>query len=323
MRVTISDVARAAGVSKTTVSRVLNTGTEVDASTAARVREVIDVLGYVPSSGAVGLARGSSRTIGVLTPSLTWPWVGEVLQGVADTVEAAGYGLLLFTCHRGSRSVAHFATQVSARAFDGLLVVLPEGILDTVTAMHRRGMPVVLVDDHGHQPEFPSVATTNRAGGASAAARLLATGRRRPLVVTGPRRFGCVSERLAGFTEALPAAHVVDGEFTEDTGLRAVERALAEGRDIDAVFAHNDLIASGALRALRAAGRRVPDDVSVVGFDDLPMARHTEPALTTVRQPMRAMGEAAARMLLAGLGGDPIPHEPFVLPTELVVRDSA
>ncbi|MFI8521608.1 LacI family DNA-binding transcriptional regulator [Streptomyces sp. NPDC085481] len=323
MRVTISDVARAAGVSKTTVSRVLNTRAEVDAATAARVREVIDVLGYVPSSGAVGLARGSSQTIGMLTPSLTWPWMGEVLQGVADTVEAAGYGMLLFTCNRGADSVAHFATQVSARAFDGLLVILPEGTLDTVTALHRRGMPVVLVDDHGHRPAFPSVATTNHAGGASAAARLLATGRSRPLVITGPARFGCVRERLDGFTDALPTGLVVAGEFTEDTGRDAVVRALAEGREFDSVFAHNDLIAAGALRALRAAGRSVPDDVALVGFDDLPMARHTEPPLTTVRQPMRAMGEAAARMLLAGLGGGPMPDEPLVLPTELVVRRSA
>ncbi|MFF8279821.1 LacI family DNA-binding transcriptional regulator [Streptomyces lateritius] len=323
MRVTIADVARQAGVSKTTVSRVLNAGAEVDSTTAARVREVIRVLGYVPSSGAVGLARGSSRTVGMLTPSLTWPWMGEVLQGVADTVEAAGYGLLLFTCNRGADSVRHFAGQVSARAFDGLLVIEPEDTLDTIAAMHRRGLPVVLIDDRGHHPAFPSVATTNRAGGASAAAHLRASGRTRPLVVTGRRDFGCVRDRLEGFLEVLPTDLVAEGEFTEETGRSGIERALAEGRDFDCVFAHNDLIAAGALRALREAGRAVPDDVAVVGFDDIPMARHTEPPLTTVRQPMRRMGETAARMLLAGLAGEAAPDEPVVLPTELVVRRSA
>ncbi|MBT2442933.1 LacI family DNA-binding transcriptional regulator [Streptomyces sp. ISL-36] len=323
MRVTIADVAREAGVSKTTVSRVLNTGAEVDSATAARVREVIGVLGYVPSSGAVGLARGSSRTVGMLTPSLTWPWMGEVLQGVADTVEAAGYGLLLFTCNRGADSVRHFTGQVSARAFDGLLVIEPEDTLDTLTAMHRRGLPVVLIDDRGHHPAFPSVATTNRAGGASAARHLLDSGRTRPLVVTGRRDFGCVRDRLEGFVEVLPTDLIATGEFTEETGHRGVERALAERRDFDCVFAHNDLIAAGVLRALREAGRRVPEDVAVVGFDDIPMARHTEPPLTTVRQPMRRMGETAARMLLAGLAGEAIPDEPVVLPTELVVRRSA
>ncbi|MFF3291441.1 LacI family DNA-binding transcriptional regulator [Streptomyces sp. NPDC003023] len=323
MRVTIADVAREAGVSKTTVSRVLNTKADVDAGTAARVREVIDSLGYVPSSGAVGLARGTSRTVAMLTPPLTWPWMGEVLQGVVDTVEAAGYGLLLFTCNRGAESVDHFISQVSARAFDGLLVIEPENTLDTITAMHRRGLPVVLIDDRGHHPEFPSVATTNRAGGASAARHLLAGGRRRPLVATGPAAFGCVRERTEGFVGVLPTDLVITGEFTEESGRRAVEQALAEGRSFDSVFAHNDLIAAGVLRALRDAGRSVPADIAVVGFDDIPMARHTEPPLSTVRQPMREMGETAARLLLARLAGEPIGDALVVLPTELVVRASA
>lgn len=200
--VTIADVAQAAGVSKTTVSRVLNTRGEVDASTAARVREVIDRMGYVPSSGAVGLARGSSRTVGMLVPSLTWPWMGEVLQGVVDTVEAADFGQLLFTCNRGAESVARFTSQVSARAFDGLLVAEPENTLEMLTALHRDGLPVVLVDDRGHHPEFPSVTAANAEGGAAAARHLLAGGRRRPLVLTGPARFGCVRDRLAGFRAA-------------------------------------------------------------------------------------------------------------------------
>ncbi|MFF8289372.1 LacI family DNA-binding transcriptional regulator [Streptomyces sp. NPDC016309] len=323
MPVTIADVAREAGVSRTTVSRVLNARAEVDPGTAARVREVIAALGYVPSSGAVGLARGTSRTIAVLTPSLTWPWMGEVLQGVADTVEAAGYGLLLFSSNRGAESVRHFTAQVSARAFDGLLVVEPESTLGALTEMYRRGLPVVLIDDRGHHPAFPSVATTNREGGASAARHLVGSGRTRPLVLAGRRDFGCVRERLDGFREVAPDAYVIDGEFTEESGRRGVERALAEGWDGDGVFAHNDLIAVGALRALREAGRDVPGDVAVVGFDDIPLARHTEPPLTTVRQPMRRMGETAARLLLAGLGGTALPAEPVVLPTDLVVRGSA
>ncbi|MFB7218501.1 LacI family DNA-binding transcriptional regulator [Streptomyces sp. NPDC056227] len=323
MRVTIADVAREAGVSKTTVSRVINTKGEVDGSTAARVREVIAQLGYVPSSGAVGLARGSSRTVGMLVPSLTWPWMGEVLQGVVDTVEAADYGLLLFTCNRGAESVERFTSQVSARAFDGLVVVEPENTLDHLTALHRGGLPIVLIDDRGHHPEFPSVVTTNREGGASAARHLLAAGRTRPLVLTGPQQFGCVRDRLDGFRTVLPTDLVVQGDFTERCGRQVVEQLLADGVEFDSVFAHNDISAAGVLRALRAAGRSVPDDIAVVGFDDIPMAEHTEPPLTTVRQPTRQMGEAAARLLLSHLGGTAVPDEAVVLPTELVVRHSA
>ncbi|MER8088284.1 LacI family DNA-binding transcriptional regulator [Streptomyces sp. NPDC058316] len=323
MRVTIADVAREAGVSKTTVSRVINTKGEVDGSTAARVREVIEQLGYVPSSGAVGLARGSSRTVGMLVPSLTWPWMGEVLQGVVDTVEAADYGLLLFTCNRGAESVERFTSQVSARAFDGLVVVEPENTLDHLTALHRGGLPIVLIDDRGHHPEFPSVVTTNHEGGACAARHLRAAGRTRPLVVTGPQNFGCVRDRLDGFRTVLPTELVVHGDFTERCGRLAVEQLLSCGVEFDSVFAHNDISAAGVLRALRAAGRSVPDDIAVVGFDDIPMAEHTEPPLTTVRQPTRQMGETAARMLLSRLGGTSAPDAPVVLPTELVVRRSA
>ncbi|MGW5271608.1 LacI family DNA-binding transcriptional regulator [Streptomyces sp. NPDC004044] len=323
MRVTIADVAREAGVSKTTVSRVINAKGEVDGSTAARVREVIAQLGYVPSSGAVGLARGSSRTVGMLVPSLTWPWMGEVLQGVVDTVEAADYGLLLFTCNRGAESVERFTSQVSARAFDGLVVVEPENTLDHLTALHRGGLPIVLIDDRGHHPEFPSVVTTNHEGGASAARHLLAAGRTRPLVLTGPQHFGCVRDRLDGFRTVLPTDLVVHGDFTERSGRQAVEQLLAKGAQFDSVFAHNDISAAGVLRALRAAGRSVPDDIAVVGFDDIPMAEHTEPPLTTVRQPTRQMGETAARLLLSHLGGTATPDAPVVLPTELVVRLSA
>ncbi|MFF0394928.1 LacI family DNA-binding transcriptional regulator [Streptomyces sp. NPDC005248] len=323
MRVTIADVAREAGVSKTTVSRVINAKGEVDGSTAARVREVIAQLGYVPSSGAVGLARGSSRTVGMLVPSLTWPWMGEVLQGVVDTVEAADYGLLLFTCNRGAESVERFTSQVSARAFDGLVVVEPENTLDHLTALHRGGLPIVLIDDRGHHPEFASVVTTNHEGGASAARHLLAAGRTRPLVLTGPQHFGCVRDRLDGFRTVLPTDLVVHGDFTERSGRQAVGQLLSAGTQFDSVFAHNDISAAGVLRALRAAGRSVPDDIAVVGFDDIPMAEHTEPPLTTVRQPTRQMGETAARLLLSHLGGTATPDGPVVLPTELVVRLSA
>ena len=327
--ITIADVAARAGVSKTTVSRVLNGRGELDRETAARVRRVIEELGYVPSARAVGLARGRTCIVGMLIPSLTWPWMGEVLQGAVDVVESAGYGMLLFTCNRGEESMRQFASQVSAQSFDGLLVIEPEGTLDYITALHRRGLPVVLIDDRGHQRPFPSVATTNRAGGESAARHLLDLGRRRPLVVTGIERFGCTQERLAGFAEVYAAAGlaldqrlVVEGDFTYDSGRVAARGLFEAGVDIDAVFAHNDLSAAGAMQAIRESGRRVPEDVAVVGFDDVPYASHTEPPLTTVHQPMREMGEAAARMLMSHFEGVPLPETPDVIPTTLIVRGS-
>ena len=141
MPITIADVAARAKVSKTTVSRVLNGKGELDESTAARVRKVIEELGYVPSSRAVGLARGRTRVVGMLVPSLTWPWIGEVLQGAVDVLETERYGLLLFTCNRGDESMRQFGAQVSAKSFDGLLVIEPEGTLEYIATLHARGLP--------------------------------------------------------------------------------------------------------------------------------------------------------------------------------------
>lgn len=329
MSITIADVAARAGVSKTTVSRVLNGKGELDMRTAERVRQVIAELGYVPSARAVGLARGRTRIVGMLVPSLTWPWMGEVLQGAVDVVESEGYGLLLFTCNRGEESMQQFASQVSAQSFDGLLVIEPEGTLAYIEQLHSRGLPVVLIDDRAKQPVFPSVATTNRAGGEAAAQHLLELGRHRPMVITGVDWFGCTQERLAGFRDTYAAAGieldprlVFEGDFTHDCGRKSVQQALDAGLRFDSIFAHNDLSAGGAIQAVRETGRNVPNDVSVVGFDDIPYAQHTEPPLTTVHQPMRLMGQAAARMLMGYFGGQPLPEEPKVLPTTLIVRSS-
>lgn len=327
--ITIADVAARAGVSKTTVSRVLNGRGELDQATAERVRRVIEELGYVPSARAQSLARGHARTVGLLVPSLTWPWMGELVQGVIDTVEAAGYGMLLYTCNRGQESIRQFASQVSANAFDGLIVIEPEGTLDYIDRLHRRGLPVVLIDDREHRPTFASVATTNRVGGAQAARHLIELGRRTPLVVTGEVAWGCTQERLDGFVEEyrraglpVPAERIVEGDFTYERGRALVGGAIEAGLAFDALFAHNDLSAAGAMQAARARGRRVPDDVAVVGFDDIPLAAHTEPGLTTVHQPMREMGDTAARLLMDSLAGQALPMTPTVLPTSLVIRAS-
>jgi LacI family transcriptional regulator len=187
----------------------------------------------------------------------------------------------------------------------------------------------VLIDDRGNQPVFPSVGTTNHHGGAQAARHLLRLGRRRPLVITGMERFGCTRQRMAGFADTFAAAGhplspdlVAPGDFTFDRGRHAVAVRLAAGVPFDSVFAHNDLSAAGAIKAVHEAGLKVPQDVAVVGFDDIPLSAHTDPPLTTVHQPLRQMGETAARTLMAHFDGTPLPSTPTVIPTELIVRAS-
>jgi LacI family transcriptional regulator len=328
--ITIADVAARAKVSKTTVSRVLNGKGELDESTAARVRAVIEEMGYVPSSRAVGLARGRTRVVGMLVPSLTWPWIGDVVQGAVDVLETERYGLLLFTCNRGDESMRQFGAQVSAKSFDGLLVIEPEGTLDYIATLHARGLPVVLIDDRDQlSAHIPSVGTTNHTGGGAAARHLLEIGRTRPLVIAGPERFGCTQQRLDGFASAYAEAghriaddQIFPGDFTFAAGHDGVRFAIDSGVEFDAVFAHNDLSATGAIQSLLDSGRRIPQDVAVVGFDDIPMAAHTQPPLSTVHQPLREMGEAAARTLLAHFEGTPLPNRPTVIPASFTVRGS-
>lgn len=337
MRVTIADIAARAGVSKTTVSRVLNGRPDLDQGTAARVRAVIEKLDYVPSSGAVGLARGRTGVVGVLLPSVAWPWMGEVLQGVIDTIEAAAHGVMLFTCTRGDESMRRFSSQVSARSFDALVVIEPEGTLDYIAGLHVQGLPVVMIDDRGNHARptsvfhsgFPSVATTNLEGAAAAARHLLERGRHHPVVLRGSMKYGCTSERLEGFAEiyataGLPVdpARVVDGQFSIAGGRAAIHALLETASSFDAVFAHNDLSAAGALRGLRAAGLAVPRDVSVIGFDDVPLTEVTEPPLTSVHQPRREMGVAAAAMVLAHVNGSADGGTRQVIPTSLTIRES-
>ncbi|MFI1702988.1 LacI family DNA-binding transcriptional regulator [Streptomyces griseoruber] len=329
MAITIADVASRAGVSKTTVSRVLNGKGEIQEATVLRVREAISELGYVPSAGAVGLARGSTHVIGMLVPEMSWAWTGTVVQAVLDTLEREGFGMRLLTGNRGEESLRRVGVQVAAKSFDGLLVIEPEGTLGYIAELHASGLPVVLIDDRGHRPGFPYVETTNREGGEQAARHLLEIGRRRPLIVTGPEGYGCTQERLAGFVDAYAEAGIaVDGHaifsggFLFEGGRAAVRRALADGVAFDAVFAHNDASAAGVVTGLREVGLEIPRDVAVVGFDDVELASYTYPALTTIRQPMREMGESAVRMLLEHVRGSPQAAASCSLATSLVVRGS-
>jgi LacI family transcriptional regulator len=329
-RPTIADLARSLGLSKATVSRALNGKPDVDRVTRQRVFAGATELGYVASSTARALTNGRSNCLGLLVPSLAWPWILEVLRGVADTVERSVYSLMLYTTARGPDSERAFVSQViPSGGIDGLILVVPDGMLPYVGRLAERGLPVVVIDDRGHHPEFPAVATTNRYGGRSATQHLASMGRRRIAMINGPLEYGCNRERFEGYRQALAEVDIAFepglvevGDFTEEGGALAAAHLLASGRTFDAVFAANDLMAVGALRALREAGRRVPHDVAVVGFDDIPAASQTHPPLTTVHQPLYEMGRAATDMVIAAIRGDAL--EPRLeLPTSLVIRESS
>ncbi|MBV1850906.1 LacI family DNA-binding transcriptional regulator [Catellatospora tritici] len=325
MRTTIADIARLAGVSKATVSRVLNARPDVDPATQQRIQQIMAETGYVPSSHAVDLARGRTRALGVLTPDLRTPWLSELLHGAAEVMQADGYTLSLHPAGDGT-GWDRFAARAAAQSFDGVLAVFPADTASELRVLSERGVPVVVVDGRS-ESTLPAVATDHADGGRRAAEHLLLAGRLRLAMITGPSDHVAVMECAGGFTDRLAAtgavlraACVTEADGTEQGGYDAAQRLLRARQFFDGLFVHGDAMAAGALRALREAGRSVPGEVAVIGFDDLPLAAYTHPALTTVRVPWPELGGTAARLLLDLIGGDVTPAGPTLLPTSLVVR---
>jgi len=331
-RATSADVAARAGVSRTTVSFVLNSraGVTIPDETRRRVELAARELGYQPHGAARALAGGSSNTIGlVLRQSPEQVSVdallAETLWGIGSEAHGGGFRVLVEPL---SPDDGHYSDLVRSQRVDGLIVSGPRTDDEELAALVDDGFPIII---QGSLPDLPatSVDVDNRAGARTAVEHLVSLGHRRIGCVTNaPLAYTAAADRLGGYRDAMEAAGlrfqpelVVEGAFDAASGCTAMLELLARAPDLTAVFVASDIVAFGALRALRESGRRVPADVSVVGFDDIPLARHFDPPLTTIRLPARALGAAAGRALLERLAGR-LGIERRLLPTELVVRDS-
>ena len=326
-RVTIFDVAREANVSFATVSRVVNGKGNVSAQTRERVVQAMARTGYVVNRQARGLAGGRYQVVGLLVPDLDTSYIGEIVRGIDEALAAVAYDLMLYTTHRRKTREAAFAASLTRGMTDGLLLVLPSNPGAYLDSIRRRGFPFVLIDHGGVGGTGPSVGATNRQGAYQATSHLIGLGHRRIGFITGILELGCATDRLAGYRAALAdhglafdAALVREGNFHEPLGYERTRELLATPDPPTAIFASNDLSAFGAMDAIRDAGRRVPDDVSVIGFDDIPTAPFTHPPLTTIRQPLHEMGSLATTMLLEMIDDPNRPVERIDLPTVLVER---
>jgi LacI family transcriptional regulator len=326
-RVTIDDVAREANVSLATVSRVVNGKDNVSPETRERVVQALARTGYVVNRQARGLAGGRYQVVGLLVPDLDTSYVGEIIRGIDDALVPVSYDLMLHTTHRRKTRESVFATSLTRGMTDGLLLILPSNPGAYLDSLRRRGFPFVLIDHGGVEESGPSVGATNHQGAYDATAYLARLGHRRIAFITGNLELGCAVERLAGYRAALDElglpedpALVREGDFHEPLGYERARELMALPEPPTAIFAANDVSAFGALDAIRDAGKRVPDDVSVIGFDDIPDAAATRPPLTTIRQPLREMGRLATRMLLEFIENPNRPAERVDLPTELVIR---
>jgi DNA-binding LacI/PurR family transcriptional regulator len=326
-RPTLEAVAARAGVSRATVSRVVNGRTTVDPGIRDAVLRAVDELGYVPNSAARSLVTQRTDSIALVVsepPTRVFsddPLFSLVVRTAGSELEKAGKQVVLMLAS-STPAQERVERYVAGGHVDGVMFVSMHGGDALPAAIMRLGVPVVSYGRPAVAVDLPHADNDNRGGAAQAVRHLRATGRRRIATIAGPGDMIGGQDRLAGYRDALEGGPelVAEGDFTRASGADAMERLLAADPGLDAVFAANDLMAIGALRALRRAGRRVPDDVAVVGFDDIEAARFTEPPLTTVRHPVVEQATAMVRLLLTPpreRGADRV-----VLPTELVVRDS-
>lgn len=326
---TIYDVAHEAGVSYSTVSRTLTGFEFVKPSTREKVLRAAEKLGYVPNQQARSLAGGRSNLIGVLVPGLGNSYIGEILRGVDEALAESDYNLILYTTHRHNSKESHYAATIMNSGVDGLLLVVPLISTSYLDTLHDQNFPYVVIDQLDKSPKGSFVSATNWQGAYELTQYLLELGHQRIGFISGLAGLNSTGERLAGFAAALSDHNlplqeeiILDGSFSEQGGYAATQKMLALADPPTAIFAANDLSAFGAIEAIREHGLHVPEDISLVGFDDIPQASLIYPKLTTVRQPLDQMGREAVNILLQQIAHPERAKREVTLATEVIIRDS-
>jgi DNA-binding LacI/PurR family transcriptional regulator len=331
---TLDEVAELAGVSRATASRVINGSPLVTPTTRKTVEKSIRRLGYVPNRAARALVTRRTDTIALVVSEpearvFSDPFFRTIVRGISSSIEDTELQLLLLFA-QGAREEAKVERYLRQGHVDGVILMSLHGDDPLPRALTGALIPTVLSGRPRPGERLPYVDADNRGGARDATAHLLSAGRKNVATITGPLDMMAGVDRLDGYKDALAEAGVrlrkglvAYGDFTEDGAAAATEQLLRRQPHVDGIFVASDPMAFGALRALRAAGRRVPDDVAVVGFDDVADAATTDPALTTVRQPLAEMTRALTELLLRRMDGLATDDDFVVCETKLIVRDSA
>ncbi len=331
MTLTLEDIGRLAGVSRSTVSRVINSQESVSSDVRDRVMEVIDRTGYVPNAAARSLVSGKSGVIGLVIPSRVHslfedPYFSRLIQGISSATNRAGITLSLFLFQTDDEDASLYPRVVTSGFLDGLIITATRTEDPLLQRLVGSPLPIVMIG----RPDVGGISyvdVDNQRGGLEAARHLTSLGHRRIGVISAPDTTTAGVDRLAGFVDGLAESGVAlppelreHGDFTEESGFMAMNKLVEQKPE--AVFVASDTMASGALRALQELRIRVPDDISVIGFDGLPHSESSIPKLTTIRQPVRRTAAAAVDLLNRLIDGDASVPTSEIMPIELIIRES-
>lgn len=327
--ITIFDVAREAGVSYATVSRVINNKDHVRPEKREAVIHAMARLGYVANQQARSLAGGRSHVIGLLVKDMGHAYAGEIVRGIDEALATQQYDLLLYTTHRRAIKETTYVSMITRGMADGLLLILAHHAEVYLASLRQRQFPYVLIDYQGVSTSDNAVGATNWQGAYDATQYLIDMGHTRIGFITGNIEIQVSTDRLDGYCAALTDygimvdPHLIyHGDYMRTEGFMGTQTLLALAHPPTAIFASNDEMAFGVIEASRECGLHIPDDISVIGFDDIPRSAVVHPALTTVRQPLAQMGRESTNILLKLIDCPTLPVEQKMLPTELVVRHS-
>lgn len=327
---TLAEVAVAAGVSVPTVSKVINQRADVAPATRARVQRVLSERGYVVNRAGRSLRQGTSRQVDIVSQDVDSYYAFQILCGIQDALLPTDVRAVLSSTHDQRKRELQWIQRLADGSTDGAILILADRTSLHLQELRRRAIPFVVVDPAGELgPDDLSVTATNWSGARGAIEYLLSLGHRRIAALLGPADSPATRARLRGYRAALgeaglplDASLVRHGDWQAERAIAETSQLLALPEPPTAIFAGNDTQALGAYRALYERGLRVPEDVSVVGFDDLPYAALVTPALTTVRQPLLEMGRVATSMLLRLIAGDEVESLRVELATPLIMRES-
>lgn len=329
-KITMKDIALKAGVSKATVSMVLNNKDEIiSKETKDKIFRIVEELNYIPNGAARSLSTKKSQIIGIIIPDITNPYFSEISRAIEDAASKMNYNVILCSTDNDEKREEKYVKLLISKLVDGIIFISGGNFNKSLKILHDHEIPFIILDrDVEDENNYPGVCCLNKEGVIEGLEYLLRKGRKTIAFVTGKRDLKVSQQRIEGYMEVMNNYNMFDdklifeGDFTIKSGIKITEKIISQNKGVDAIFYSNDLMAIGGIKTLIRRGLKIPDDISVIGFDNINISSLIEPELTTIAQPIYDMGKRACEMLIDIINGKEIKYKIY-FNTKLIIRGTA